>query len=164
MAGDRGDPPPNLTGPLFRCGRQDTLQSDSTLKAFRRDMSAIGDALLLRLLPMPAGKKPCRLEARPIDVVKTAGIDGDAIRLRARDVKRVHSAMRTESVLRDAGLEGVGGQRSLAAQQRELLDRDRQVQDALFGADRTVALRQQIEIDPDPKPYPAAVATAFAFW
>ena len=63
-------------------------------------------------------------------------------------------------MLRHAGAEGVRGQRILAAQQLEILRRDRQVQDAFFCAYGAVALRQLVEIDTRAKPDAAAVTPA----
>src|SRR3954466_5897056 len=76
----------------------------------------------------------------------------------------MYAAMRTEGVLRHLGLEGVDRQRGLASQQFEIFRRDRQVKDALLGANRAVALRQQIQIDTRPKPHPAAMAAALALF
>jgi quercetin dioxygenase-like cupin family protein len=70
--------------------------------------------------------------------------------------------MRAERVLRDAGAEGVGGQRCLAAQQLEIGGEGRQMQDALLGADAAAALRQKVQVDTGSKPYSAAVAATFA--
>ena len=70
-------------------------------------MAARRDALPLRLFPMPSPEKPGRLQAGPIDVVETARVDGNPVRLRARNVERMHAAMRTEGVLGHPGLEGV---------------------------------------------------------
>jgi hypothetical protein len=91
------------------------------------------------------------LEARPVDAVETTRVDRDPVRLQTRDVKGVHAAMRAESVLRHPGTEGVDGQCILATQQFEILDRYRQVKDPFLRADRTVALKQQIQVDPRPR-------------
>jgi len=42
----------------------------------------------------------------------------------------------------------------------EILDHYRQVKDSLC-ADRTVALKQQIQVDPRPEAHPAAMTAAF---
>ena len=43
-----------------------------------------------------------RLQARPVDVVEAACVDGDPVRLRPRYVEGVHATMRAEGVLRHA--------------------------------------------------------------
>ena len=70
--------------------------------------------------------------------------------------------MPAEGVLGDAGIEAIGGEIVLAAQQFELLGRDADMQDALLGADRAVAFPhgRVFQVDPDPKPHPAAMAAA----
>jgi len=69
--------------------------------------------------------------------------------------------MRTESVLRDTGAEGVGLERGLAAQQLEGGGVGAEVQDALLGADLAAAGRQEVEIDLGAEPHLAAMASAF---
>src|SRR5581483_9065217 len=151
-------------GRSFRRAVEDRLQGERAGAAafgVGRVAALLGEALLLRLLPMAAGEEAGGPEARPVDAVETAGVDGDAIGLRARDVERVHAAMRAERVLRHAGAEGVGGQRGLALQQREIGEVGDQVENPLLGADRAVALRQAVEIDARAKAHPAAMAAAF---
>src|SRR5204863_435336 len=46
---------------------------------------------------------------RPVDVVEAARVNRDPVGLRTRDIKSVHTAMRTEGVLSHAGFEGVHG-------------------------------------------------------
>src|SRR5207237_9228710 len=101
------------------------------------------------------------LEARPDDTVETTRVDRDPVRLRTRDIKGVHAAMRAEGVLRHPGPEGVDGQCILATQQFEILDHYRQVKDSFLRADRTVALKQQIQVDPRPEAHLAAMTAAF---
>src|SRR5262249_46725512 len=69
--------------------------------------------------------------------------------------------MRAEGVLRDTGAEGVGRERALAAQQLEGGGVGPQVQDALLGADRAAAVRQEVEIDLGAEPHATAMAPAF---
>src|SRR5579859_189363 len=68
--------------------------------------------------------------------------------------------MGTEGVLRDAGVEGVGGQVVAAADEHELIRRNDQVQETGLGADRAVAVRH---LEPcgrrDFEANPAAVAS-----
>src|SRR5215471_7048414 len=109
---------------------------------------------------MPAREEARGLEPRSVDAVETAGIHRDPVRLRTRNIKRVHAAMRAERMLRDTGLECVDGQRILALQQLEILDRHWQMQNALLGAYRAVALRQEVQIDPCPETHSAAMAAA----
>jgi hypothetical protein len=117
--------------------------------------------LALRVLPVAAVEEPGGLQARPVDIVQAAGIDADTMRVGARDVEGMHAAMRAEGVLRDAGAEGVGLERGLAAQQLEGRGVAAEVQDALLGADRAAAVGQELEIDLGAKPHPAAMASAF---
>src|SRR3954465_15574524 len=98
---------------------------------------------VLRLFPMPSPEETGGRKAWAVDAVETASIDGDSIRLRARDVKGVHAAMRAEAVLRHTGAEGVDRQRVLPPQQFEVLRCDRQGKGALLGGDRGVDLGRQ---------------------
>src|SRR5205823_11137971 len=116
---------------------------------------------MLCIFPMPSVKEADGLEARPVDAVETTRVDRDPVRRQTRDVKGVHAAMRAEGVLRHPGAEGVDGQCILAALQFEILDHYRQVKDPFLRADRTVALKQQIQVDPRPKAHPAAMTAAF---
>ena len=57
--------------------------------------------------------KPVKLEVGfapggTVDVVQAPGIDAQAVRGCARDIERMHAAMRAERMLRDAGAERVG--------------------------------------------------------
>src|SRR5207244_6500379 len=71
--------------------------------------------------------------------------------------------MPAEGVLRRAGIELVGLQIVGAAQEFEARVEHRQMQDALLGADRAIALADDgvRQIDLDAKPDPAAMAAAF---
>ena len=89
---------------------------------------------------MTAVEKASGFEARPVDIVEAPGVDCNSVGLGTRYVKRVHPAMRAEGVLGDAGTEGIGGQRVLAAEQFEILRRYRQMEDALLRADGAAAL------------------------
>src|SRR6516225_6239082 len=111
---------------------------------------------------MAAVEKSRGFEARSVDIVEAARVDCDSVRLRPRDVERMHSAMRAECVLGHAGAKGIGRQRVLAAQQFEILRSHGEVEDALFRADRAIALRQQVQIDPRAEAHSAAMAAALA--
>jgi hypothetical protein len=65
-------------------------------------------------------------------------------------------------MLRDAGIEAIGGEIVLAAQQFELPGRDANVKDPLLGADRAVAFPhgRLLQVYADAKPHPAAMAAA----
>ena len=63
-------------------------------------MTGFGDQAMLRIFPMPSVKEAVGLEAGAVDAVETTRVDRDPVRLRTRDVKGVHAAMRAESVLR----------------------------------------------------------------
>src|SRR5580692_7380976 len=68
--------------------------------------------------------------------------------------------MPAEGVLRGVGIELVDREVLLSLQQLELLRRHDQVQDALFCADRAVALEQPRQIGAHPEAHPAAMAAA----
>src|SRR5271167_428221 len=84
-----------------------------------------------RMLPITA-VEIAEFERRNIDAVETAHIDVDLIRVGARNVERMNAAGGAERVLRDAGIEAVGRQRILAAQQLEQVPRHNQMQEALL--------------------------------
>lgn len=142
--------------------RKNRLQRLGAVGALGRDRAALLDPPLLRILPVTAVEEALGHELRPVDAVEAAGIDGDAVRLGARDVEGVHAAMRAERMLRDAGAEGVRLERGLAAQQLEVGRIDAQQQDALLGADRAAALGQAVEVHLGAKPHLAAMASAFS--
>src|SRR5580704_6972480 len=72
-------------------------------------------------------------------------------------------AMPAKRVIRGAGVECVGREGVGAAEDLQPLARDGQVQDALLGADRAVALADQafLQVGADAEPHPAAMASAF---
>src|SRR5215471_20207380 len=111
---------------------------------------------------MAAVEKSRGFEARSVDIVEAARVDCDSVRLRPRDVERMHSAMRAECVLGHAGAKRIGRQRVLAAQQFEILRRHGEVKDALFRADRAIALRQQVQIDAGAEAHSAAMAATLS--
>src|SRR5947207_10376653 len=111
---------------------------------------------------MPAIEEAGRFQARPVDAIEAARVHRDSVGLRARYVERVHAAMRAEGVLGHAGAECVDREGIFSPEQFEILRRGRQVKDALLGADRAAALRQQCQIDLCPEAHPAAMAAAFA--
>ena len=74
---------------------------------------------------MTAVEKASGFEARPVDIVETARVDCDSVRLGTRHVERMHPAMRAEGVLGHAGTKRITRQRILAAQQFEILWRNR---------------------------------------
>src|SRR5215468_12572244 len=127
-------------------------------------MADFGDATALGVLPVLAVEEPGRLEARPVDAVETARVDGESIRPGARHIECVHAAMRAEGVLRHAGAEGVHRERVLAAQQLEIFRHRRQMENALLGAYRAAALRQPVQIDLGAETHAAAVASALTLF
>jgi hypothetical protein len=120
----------------------------------------IGEALSLRLFPIPPAEESRRFEGRCVDIVEAAGVDAEPVRLRAGYVEGVHSAMRAKGVLRHASPECIGSQCMFAFEQLEVGRIDAEVQDPFLRADRTVAFRQPLEIDAGAEPHPAAMATA----
>jgi len=112
----------------------------SVTAPFNPAAATFGNSSTLGFFPVPAVKEAGGLQARPVDAVEATRVHGDPVRLRARHIKSVQPAMRTECVLRHAGAECVDRVRVLVLQQFELLRRGRGVRDALLYADRAVAL------------------------
>ena len=79
-------------------------------------MAAVGNPLALGRLPILTIEEAGRFQGRPVDAVQTPRVHGDLVGLRARHVEGCDAAMRTKGMLGDSGLEGVEGQRVLAAQ------------------------------------------------
>ena len=79
-------------------------------------MSPFVNPSALGFLPVTAIEEASRLEARAVDIVETARVDCDSVRLGTGHVERVHSAMRAERVLGHTGAERIDRQRILAAQ------------------------------------------------
>ena len=104
------------------------------------NVSSFGNPSALGFLPVAAIEESSGLEARAVDIIETARVDCDSVRLGTRHVECVHSAMRAECVLGHAGAECIGRQRVLATQQFEILRRDGKMKDALLRADRATAL------------------------
>src|SRR6266545_7280674 len=92
--------------------------------------SAPWHVLLHRGFPMPAVEifRPDRGE---INIVDAARVDVDLVRIGPRHVERMDAAHLAERVLRDAGVERVGGEIIPAAEKLEALRRHDQVQDPL---------------------------------
>src|SRR5882757_3637184 len=105
--------------PLLRRAVEDRLQRLGAVRARRRRLAGLRDSAALGVLPVTAVEEPAGRQACRVDVVQATGIDADAVRVGPRDVEGVHAAMRTESMLRDTGAEGVGLERGLAAHQLE---------------------------------------------
>lgn len=96
--------------------------------------------------------------------VQAAQVDGEAVRIAARDVERLDPAMAAEQVLGSAGIEGVAAQIICAGQQRETRCRDDQVFEAGHRADGAVAtLHQQAPRCLHTVAHTATVTTAFMF-
>ena len=72
--------------------------------------------------------------------VETAHIDIDAIGVRTRRIKRFDTAGPAERMARDAGIEGVRGDRVRAPQQFEIPLRHNEVEKTRLGTDRAIAL------------------------
>src|SRR5260221_5032601 len=73
--------------------------------------------------------------------VDASRVHAHAVRVRPRSIKRFHAALGTERVLRDTGVEGVGGQIAAAGDEHKLVRRNDQMQEAKLAADRAVAVR-----------------------
>src|SRR5580698_720207 len=89
--------------------------------------------------------KIVQLQRCEVDLIEAAHVDIDFVRIGARDVERRDSTLRTEVMLRDAGVEGISREISLGRQHAEILARDDPVQVTLPGADRAIALRSELE-------------------
>src|ERR1700751_368038 len=85
--------------------------------------------LLHRVFPMPAVEE-FRLERAEVDVVETARVGVDLVRIGERHVERMNTADFAERVLGDAGVERVRREIVLAADELELLRRHDQMQEA----------------------------------
>ena len=114
------------------------------------------------VFPVTPVKKAARTHLDRIKIVEAAGVDAEILRIGAGNVECMDAAMAAEGMLRDAGIEAIGGEIVTAAQQLELPGRDANVKDALLGADRAVAFAhgRLLQVDADAEPHPAAMATA----
>ena len=121
-------------------------------------LSAAGKSVF----PVAPVEKAARTHLGRIKIVEAAGVDAEILRIGAGNVEGMDAAMAAEGMLRDAGIEAVGGEIVTAAQQLELPGRDANVKDALLGADRAVAFAhgRLLQVDADAEPHPAAMATA----
>src|SRR5438309_11660379 len=98
--------------------------SKPTRRRNRRELSGLPPRHLRlhRLLPVTAVELLQR-DGGKIDIVEAARIDVDLVRVGARYVERMHAAVLAEGVLRDPGVERVGGEVVAAAQELEPLGR-----------------------------------------
>ena len=100
-----------------------------------------------------------------INTIKTTNIDTETVRFRPRHIEGMDAAMPAEGMLGGIGAEQVGRDRVLAAQQRELLARHDEMQEAFHRADRAIAVCGVRQIALDTESHFAAVAatlTTFA--
>ena len=95
-----------------------------------------------------------------IHPVEAAHIDVDFVRVGARDVKGMDSAVAAEVMLGHAGVELVRRKVFRAAHELELVTRNDQVKEALLRADRAVALAHPLEARGHAETDAPAVATA----
>src|SRR5258708_35674067 len=95
--------------PLSLGAIENAFQRVGTLKSGRCRMAATRDPFALGILPVASIEEPRRLKSRSVDVVKAFRVHGDPVWLRTRYVKRVHSAMRAERMLRHTSFERVHG-------------------------------------------------------
>src|ERR1700722_13289487 len=103
--------------------------------------------------------KRVRFDRCEIDIVQTTDVDIDLVGIGARHIEGMNAAGRAECVLGRAGVEPIGGQRVRTAEKLELLRRHDQMQKALLGADRAIALGDAREVRRDAETYAPAVAT-----
>src|SRR6185437_8425127 len=103
------------------------------------------------------------LQRRPRRRIEAAGVQRPAVRVGARPVEALHAANPTEQMLRDAGVERVGGQRLASARELEAGCGHDHVDEAGHGADRAGAgLRLDLVGKLGAEPYGAAMAAAAA--
>src|SRR5262249_16388013 len=95
-----------------------------------------------------------------IDVVETANVHVDLVGVGARHIERMHATVFAEHVLRDPGVEPIGREIIVAADQLELITRHDQVQKSLLRPDQTVAVGHPSKISADTKTPPPAMASA----
>src|SRR5262249_54195592 len=92
--------------------------------------------------------------------VDAAGVDVDLVGIGAWHIERMDAAVFAKRVFCHAGVERVGGQIVLAAEQFEIFRRHDQVENSFLGADRTIADRDGVEIRGDAKAHAPAVTAA----
>src|SRR6202043_2236587 len=97
-------------------------------------------------------------ECCEIDTVKATHIDIDLVGIGTRNVKRMNAARSAKSVLRDSGIESIGCQRILPADQLECFQRHDEMQKAFFATDRAIALGHPRQVRRHAKPHAAAMA------
>src|SRR5438046_637016 len=78
----------------------------------------------------------------------------------ARHVKGVYAAIAAEGVLCRSGIEPIGRQLPLSAEQLEAVERHGKMQDAFFRAHRAVAFADRAEIGPNAEPNSTAMAAS----
>src|SRR5262249_8179650 len=101
--------------------------------------------------------KLMRLYRTDIHVVQTADVDVDLIRIGARYVKSMDAAGRAERVLGGTGVELIRRQCIRAARELELLRPYNQMQKALLGADRAIALGHARKVGGDAETHASAM-------
>ena len=112
-----------------------------------------------RVLPIPAVER-ARRDRGKVDAVEAAHVHVDLVRVGARYVERMDPAGGAEGMLRRAGVERVGRQRFGAADKLELFRRHDQVQKALLGADRAIAVGDARQIRRHLEAHAAAMTAA----
>src|SRR5262249_60291055 len=99
-------------------------------------------------------------ERSDIHIFQASHIDVDLIGIRARNVKWMDAAAGAKRVLCNAGIEAIGRQRILAADELERILRHDEMQKTLFAADRAVALRHPRQIRGHAKAHAPTMAAA----
>jgi hypothetical protein len=95
------------------------------------------------VFPVAPIEKAARTHLGRIEIVEAASVDAEILRIGPGNVEGVDAAMAAEGMLRDAGIEAIGGEIVMAAQQFELPGCDTNVKDALLSADRAVAFARK---------------------
>jgi hypothetical protein len=112
-----------------------------------------------RVFPMATVEMTNR-ERGNIHIVQATHIHVDLIRIGTRNVKWMNAAHGAKSVLGDAGIESVGRQRILAAEELECIRRHDEMEKPFFAADRAIAFGHPRQIRGDAKAHAPTVATA----
>ena len=102
-----------------------------------------------------------RLNFCQVDIVEAANVDAEFVRVGSRHIEGLNAAMEAECMLCGPRVELISRELVLPAQQLETFGRHDEMQKALFGADRAVALGDVRQVGGDTKSNPPAMAAPF---
>src|SRR5262249_53442084 len=95
-----------------------------------------------------------------VNAFQAAHVHVDLVRVGTRDIKRRHATGRTKVMLRDTGVEAIGGKGVRGGQQVKRFTRDEPMNVALLGANRAIALLEILDSSRRLERYPSAMASA----